>query len=128
MFKWFAESFEKLCTFCATMNFVVLAVIGGIVGKIVGEIFYSDYLIILFIILGLVIAFFINVMTFGFISQITEMRRSLSEIEKELCKNQGDEIFEKKMESWFCAECGIENKVSSDKCTNCGAPKSKIMV
>lgn len=86
MFKWFAESFEKLCTFCATVNFLVFVVIGGIVGKIVGEIFYSDHLILLFIILGLVIAFFINVMTFGFISQITEMRRSLSEIEKKYAK------------------------------------------
>lgn len=128
MFKWFAESFEKLCTFCATVNFLVFVVIGGIVGKIVGEIFYSDHLILLFIILGLVISFFINVMTFGFISQITEMRRSLSEIEKKICKNQEDEIFEKKMESWFCAECGTENKENVDKCTNCGAPKTKIMV
>lgn len=128
MMQWFAKSFEKFCGFGASLNFIFFAIIGGIVGKVIGNIIYNDSIIFLFVIFGLIGGFFVNVLTFGFIAQIIEIRRSLTELERKFCETKKDDLLEPKEENWFCAECGTENVGSNDNCTKCGAKKSKIMV
>ena len=80
MLEWFAKTFEKMCSICATVNFIICGILGGFIGYHIGDDIIYDYeilLCIVFLILGVVIAFFINVMTFGFLAQITEIRRKI---------------------------------------------------
>ena len=80
MLEWFAKSFEKMCSICAGFNFIVLGILGAFLGYFIGDNILYDYeilLAIVFLCIGLIVAFFINVMTFGFIAQITEIRSKL---------------------------------------------------
>ena len=85
MLEWFAKSFEKMCSICAVFNFIILGILGAFIGHFIGDNILYDYeilLAIVFLAIGLIIAFFINVMTFGFIAQITEIRRRLDSLYK----------------------------------------------
>ena len=73
MLKWLAKMFEKMCTVCVIANFVIGGVAGVITGVIVG--INNISIIPLCIIGGLIIAFFINIMGFGFLAQIIEIRK-----------------------------------------------------
>ena len=64
MLKWLAKMFEKMCTICVIANFVIGGVAGGIIG------INNISTIPLCIIGGLIIAFFINMIDFGFLTQI----------------------------------------------------------
>ena len=74
MLKWLAKMFEKVCTVCVIANFVI----GGVAG--VGTNNIST--IPLCIIGGLIIAFFINIMGFGFLAQIIEIRKKIDLLEQ----------------------------------------------
>lgn len=83
MLKLFAKCFEIVCSILAIINFVVLGTAGGIFGDYIAErILYENPTgyIIVFVIIGLILAFFINVLTFGLIAQITEIRKNLEKL------------------------------------------------
>ena len=80
MFKWLSEMFEKMCAICVIVNFVICGVAGGIIGDKIGNGETSTTL--LCFIGGLAIAFFINVMNFGFLAQIIEIRRKVDLLSK----------------------------------------------
>ena len=76
MLKWLAKMFEKMCTVCV----IAIFVIGGVVGLIIG--INNISIIPLCIIGGLIIAFFINIMGFGFLAQIIEIRKKIDLLEQ----------------------------------------------
>ncbi len=80
MLKFFAKAFEKICEFWALLIFIFW----GIGGAVAANYLREERHTVLFVIFGLIIAFFINSMVFGFIAQITEIRRRLENIEKKL--------------------------------------------
>ena len=80
MLKWLAKMFEKMCTVCVIANFVIGGVVGGIIGDKVWNSDISKTL--LCFIGGLLIAFFINVMNFGFLAQIIEIRKKVDLLSK----------------------------------------------
>ena len=71
MLKWLSKMFEKMCSVCVIMNFVI----GGIIGSSTGN--------VLFFFGGIIIAFFVNVMSFGFLAQIIEIRKKVDLLESE---------------------------------------------
>ena len=77
MLKWLAKMFEKMCTVCVIAIFVIGGVAGGIIGGI-----NNISTIPLCIIGGLIIAFFINIMGFGFLAQIIEIRKKIDLLEQ----------------------------------------------
>ena len=80
MLKWLAKMFEKVCTVCVIANFVIGGIAGGIAGGIIG---INNTSIIPFCIIGgLIIAFFINIMGFGFLAQIVEIRKKIDLLEQ----------------------------------------------
>ena len=81
MLKWLAKMFEKMCIVCVIENFVIGGVAGGIIG------INNISTIPLCIIGGLIIAFFINIMGFGFLAQIIEIRKKIDL----LSKNSGNQ-------------------------------------
>ena len=76
MLKWLAKMFEKMCTVCV----IAIFVIGGVAGGIIGINNISTFP--LCIIGGLIIAFFINIMGFGFLAQIIEIRKKIDLLEQ----------------------------------------------
>ena len=76
MLKWLAKMFEKMCTVCVIANFVIGGVAGGIIG--INNISTIPFCIIG----GLIIAFFINIMGFGFLAQIIEIRKKIDLLEQ----------------------------------------------
>ena len=82
MLKWLAKMFEKVCTVCVIANFVIGGVAGGIIGSIGSIGINNIYAIPLCIIGGLIIAFFINIMGFGFLAQIIEIRKKIDLLEQ----------------------------------------------
>ena len=65
--------FEKMCSFFIIVNFVICGITGGIIGVKIENGDISKTL--LCFIGGLLIAFFINVINFGFLAQIIEIRK-----------------------------------------------------
>ena len=80
MLKWLSEMFEKMCSACVIVNFIIYGVAGGIIGDKVWNSDISKTL--LCFIGGLLIAFFINVMNFGFLAQIIEIRKKVDLLSK----------------------------------------------
>lgn len=81
MLGWLSKAFEKICTVCVIINFII----GGIVGVIVGGTIGGNgnaFTILLCFIGGLLIAFFINTMNFGFLAQIIEIRKKVDSLVK----------------------------------------------
>ena len=68
MLKWLSEMFEKMCSFFVIVNFVICGIAGGNIGDKIGNGDISK--ILPCFIGGLLIAFFINVINFGFLAQI----------------------------------------------------------
>lgn len=82
MLKWLAKMFEKMCSVCVVVNFVIGGIVGGAIG-IGSSIGNGNIFIILpCIIGGLIIAFFINIMGFGFLAQIIEIRKKVDLLEQ----------------------------------------------
>lgn len=82
MLKWLAKMFEKMCSVCIVANFVIGGIVGGSIG-IGSSIGNGNIFIILpCIIGGLIIAFFINIMGFGFLAQIIEIRKKVDSLAK----------------------------------------------
>ena len=80
MLKFFAKCFEAVCCILAVINFIVLGSLGGFLGYYLADnVIYENptLYVILLSIVGIAVAFFINVLSFGLISQITEIRRNL---------------------------------------------------
>ena len=80
MLKWLSEMFEKMCSACVIVNFVICGIAGGIIGDKIGNGDISKTL--LCFIGGLLIAFFVNVMNFGFLAQIIEIRKKVDLLSK----------------------------------------------
>ena len=78
MLKWLSKMFEKICSICVIMNFVIGGIAGVIIGSSTGN--------VLFFFGGIIIAFFVNVMSFGFLAQIIEIRKKVDLLELE-CYN-----------------------------------------
>ena len=80
MLKLFAKCFEAVCSILTVINFILFGSLGGFLGYYLAEhVIYENpipYAIILGI-AGIAVAFFVNVFTFGFVAQITEIRRNL---------------------------------------------------
>ena len=76
MLKWLSKAFEQMCSVCVIVNFII----GGIAGGIIGS--HNASITLLCVIVGLLIAFFINVMSFGFLAQIIEIRKNLDSLVK----------------------------------------------
>ena len=81
MLKWLSKMFEKMCSFFVIVNFVIGGIAGGIIG--INNISTIPFCIIG----GLIIAFFINIMGFGFLAQIIEIRKKIDL----LSKNSGNQ-------------------------------------
>ena len=80
MLEWLSKTFETMCSACVIINFVIYGVVGGIIGDKVWNSDISKTL--LCFIGGLLIAFFINVMNFGFLAQIIEIRKKVDLLSK----------------------------------------------
>ena len=80
MLEWLSKPFETMCSACVIINFVIYGVVGGIIGDKVWNSDISKTL--LCFIGGLLIAFFINVMNFGFLAQIIEIRKKVDLLSK----------------------------------------------
>ena len=80
MLKWLAKMFEKMCTVCVIANFVICGIAGGIIGDKIGNGDASKTL--LYFIGGLLIAFFVNIIIFGFLAQIIEIRKKIDLLEQ----------------------------------------------
>ena len=80
MLKWLSEAFEQMCLVCVIVNFSI----GGIAGVVIGSKIGNDNasITLLCVIVGLLIALFINVMRFGFLTQIIEIRKNLDSLVK----------------------------------------------
>ena len=78
MLKWLSEMFEKMCSACVIINFVIYGIAGGIIGDKIGNGDISKTL--LYFIGGLLIAFFINIIIFGFLAQIIEIRKKVDSL------------------------------------------------
>ena len=82
MLEWLSKMFEQMCSACVIINFVICGVAGGIIGDKVWNSDISKTL--LCFIGGLLIAFFINVIIFGFLAQIIEIRKKVDSLEKKV--------------------------------------------
>ena len=71
-----------MCSACVIINFVIYGVVGGIIGDKIENGDISKTL--LYFIGGLLIAFFINVINFGFLAQIIEIRKKVDSLEKKV--------------------------------------------
>lgn len=83
MLKFFAKCYESICSVLAFINFILLGIAFAILGYYLGDdVFYLNPVICSVIggIVGVSIAFFSNVLVFGFIAQISDIRNSLEEI------------------------------------------------
>ena len=80
MLEWLSKMFETMCSVCVIMNFVIYGVMGGIIGDKIGNGDTSKTL--LCFIIGLAIAFFINVINFGFLAQIIQIRKKVDSLAK----------------------------------------------
>ena len=80
MSKWLSEMFEKMCSVCVIVNFVIYGIAGGMIGIKIGNGEVS--IILLCFIGGLVIAFFVNIINFGFLAQIIEIRKKVDLLSK----------------------------------------------
>ncbi len=83
MLKLFAKCFEAVCSILSIINFLIYGGLGGFLGYYLADnVLYEEptpYIIGLAI-AGIAVAFFVNVMTFGVIAQITEIRRNLESL------------------------------------------------
>ena len=84
MLEWLSKTFEQMCSACVIINFVICGIAGGIIGDKIGNGDASKTL--LYFIGGLLIAFFVNIIIFGFLAQIIEIRKKVDL----LSKNSGD--------------------------------------
>ena len=84
MLGWLSEMFEKMCSACVIINFVICGVAGGIIGDKIGDKIGNGEVstTLLCFIVGLTIAFFTNVMNFGFLAQIIEIRKKVDLLSK----------------------------------------------
>ena len=82
MLEWLSKMFEQMCSACVIINFVICGVAGGIIGDKVWNSDISKTL--LCFIGGLLIAFFVNVIIFGFLAQIIEIRKKVDSLEKKV--------------------------------------------
>lgn len=80
MFGWLSKAFEQICSVCVIVNFIICGVAGEIIGDKIGNSKASTTL--LCFIGGLAIAFFSNVMIFGFLAQIIEIRKKVDLLSK----------------------------------------------
>ena len=80
MSKWLSEMLEEMCSACVIVNFVICGIAGGIIGDKIGNGNTSKTL--LCFIGGLLIAFFVNVINFGFLAQIIEIRKKVDLLSK----------------------------------------------
>ncbi|MBO4858689.1 MAG: hypothetical protein J5527_09255 [Treponema sp.] len=85
MLEKFAKSFESVCEFGAVLNFIIFGGAGAYLGYRTNMI-----LAIVLLIIGILIAFLLNVLTFGFIAQIIEIRKSLHSIDYMLSEAKFD--------------------------------------
>ena len=69
-----------MCSVCVIINFVIYGVVGGIIGDKIGNGDISKTL--LCFIGGLLIAFFVNTINFGFLAQIIEIRKKVDLLSK----------------------------------------------
>ena len=85
MLKLFSKCFEAVCSILAVINFIVCGTGGGIFGYYIGNNILGESPVLYAVLVGIAgvaIAFFINVFTFGLISQIFEIRKNLEELNK----------------------------------------------
>ena len=80
MLEWLSKMFEQMCSVCVIVNFVICGVVGGIIGDKIGNGDISKTL--LYFIGGLLIAFFVNIIIFGFLAQIIEIRKKVDLLSK----------------------------------------------
>lgn len=73
MLEWLSKAFERVYTVCVIINFIIGGVAGGTIGSKIGNDNASTAL--LYFIGGLLIAFFVNIINFGFLVQIIEIRK-----------------------------------------------------
>ena len=80
MLEWLSKMFEQMCSACIIVNFVICGIAGGIIGDEIGNGDASKTL--LYFIGGLLIAFFVNIIIFGFLAQIIEIRKKVDSLSK----------------------------------------------
>ena len=80
MLKWLSKAFEQMCSVCVIVNFIIGGIAGGIIGSKIGN--DNASITLLCFVGGLLIAFFINIMNFGFLAQIIEIRKNLDSLVK----------------------------------------------
>ena len=73
MLEWLSEMFEKMCSACVIINFVIYGIAGGIIGDKIGNGDISKTL--LCFIGGLLIAFFTNIINFGFWHKLLKLEK-----------------------------------------------------
>ena len=80
MLEWLSKMFEQMCSACVIVNFFICGIAGGIIGDKIGNGDASKTL--LCFIGGLLIAFFVNIIIFGFLAQIIEIRKKVDLLSK----------------------------------------------
>ena len=91
MIKWLSKMFEKICSVCVIMIFVI----GGIAGIAIGGSTGNALNALFCFIGGIIIAFFVNVMSFGFLAQIIEIRKKLDLLEQIIEIRDEDDLLAK---------------------------------
>ncbi len=85
MLKLFSKCFEAVCSILAVINFIAFGAFGGYLGYYIGNNILGESPVLYAVLVGIAgiaIAFFINVLIFGFISQIFEIRKNLELLNK----------------------------------------------
>ena len=92
MLKWYAKKFELACEILNILIFIGFAITGGVYAYSIRKgrwLYYDDsimgyrdetfWYVVLFVLIGLVLAFVVNILVFGFIGQFIEMRKQLED-------------------------------------------------
>ena len=88
-----------MCSVCVIMNFVIGGVVGGSIGSSTGNALFYFFCFTG----GIIIAFFANVMSFGFLAQIIEIRKKVDLLEQIIEIRDEEDLLAK--------NSNVENKV-----------------
>lgn len=84
MLKFFASCFDAICCIGAILNLLIFGGIGAFGGYTLAEdvIYANNDIIWIFLlaIAGIAIGFFVDIFVFGFLAQITEIRKNVEKL------------------------------------------------
>ena len=84
MLKLCTKFFEEICSIVAVIFILDFVALGAFFGHYVGEYLSINPVLcaVIFGIVGFILGFFFDVLTFGFIAQVIEIRKHLERLDK----------------------------------------------